>query len=834
MTPATLTPTPLPPSLLTTAFRWVRETLIRWHGPESGRHAWWRRRWVRLLIATFAMAVAFWAVGEHDLAYAGACSADQTIAAPDLTAASATNPHMVAIGTSVKGLTLRSAASSEAETYPVGAGMRWTSFGLTMCGDLPHQANLQNANMLQDVVLTMLQGMGAALTWLLSGGVTDFLLGQMGGVVTFLHKNVFLAYAPIVVMFTLLTAVLRGARRGSSKIPLSALAWAIVVTTIASALSTPLGLQAAKGLSDQVGEVARRGAASAAGLDVSSTTSISTGLIDSIVAATWSHGVLGDLADQPAPTTLTMVTPSSVPDISDTWTISLNPAAIPAAKPGSPTYGELWRWTQAFTSSESAYMRDHTEYRCKIAGASPATAVLSSLSQTEVDNQTFCYSKWAIHTALLSMLKNDNPAAYDQARGSTSENFKASLAEVGAIPAVLGLMIIASLALIAEAEFALLMLVGWVFYCLMALRDPAALKRFGEQVTAALVRRVAIGVVVGAAVAVLGRLAGFLADTWAASPWLSAGLLPLTESLLGFVILIAAYQALGRVGDALHSAIAVEKADDGPVTKGARRVGLAAVSAAAGAVGAAGGGAGAMLRGAAAGVGKSALSKRGSTSIGGAVTTGAAGGRRAAHEQRMEAALTARTGHEEVAGQAQREAADAASAAHRTSTEAAWARAMDAPELDAARAPAYEAAAGELDAAERRLADAQAELARAIDQASRRATERAAGLIAKGVDPERARARAWDEGEKSLAPARTTVRDAEAGHRDATERLDRAWRGEGTQLAEKVRKALDAGQAPERVAATYALDGTTLAALQEYARDLRAASELFYRGAGHR
>ncbi|WP_024285328.1 hypothetical protein [Cellulomonas sp. KRMCY2] len=776
---------------------------------------WWQRRAITasLTAVLVGSALIVGALAGAQPAAAGPCDPNQTLAPIAGTGTAGVTNQLL----DVDGYAVVTSAGGR-EGYPAGLGLTFSSFGLTPCGDALQSGAVGTAKVLWDVfALLPLRFLGLILDFSLGGSLAETLLGFAQGLVTALQQHVFVAWAPLVITLALITVIL-GIARGRGQKGWGDLAWMLIVIAIAGIFATPTGIGLAQTANRATAQLTRCAALAPSGGCESG--SISDSVLEVLVGDTWAAGVLGELGAQPAPSSLHFTADGGVPDISQAWDVTVPVQAIPARVENQPTWGEVWRWTGAYTAAESSRILSAPDARCSISGSSPETIDISNPDFADLEKGELCSYKWVVRTAMLSELATSFPDSYQDARGATSSGMTASLTALGLIPAMVGVAALGIAVLMAEIELILLIVISPVV-ALFALKDVATGRRWAEKVVATIIRRITTGVVLGLVIFMLAALqqlvAGTLVGAPAGAPVVPVLLRPLAVGLLGVVVAIAGFKLAGQVRDMALSAAGLPEGDGhgDKATGAAKQLGLGAVAAG---VGAATAGKGAHF----AGAGKALLHNGGGHSLRSAVRTGVHAGRGASRGP-VAKATPGDAGDSGDSGGFSRapggEAFDQDPQGHvdagrRTSD--AWAKVMEVPQLAEARAASLRAAAAQLAAAKAELTVAEARQVAARDAGQVAATARVEQLVAQGVEPAAAAWQADAELSERLAPTIQLVAAAQERVGAANVRVAAAEQGDGTALAEAVRDAIVAGQSADEVAARHGLDGDARVALRGF------------------
>jgi hypothetical protein len=558
--------------------------------------------------------------------FLGVCDPDTSLVAP-------VDGHQTGITTESKTtsdgwkyVVAAGVGASPASAYPSGEGLTWHSFGLSCMDAVPAMSTSAATMMFQGAALLPLNILSTALSFAFSPALADALLGAAQPLVTAMYTGPFGAFAPIMIMLTLIGAIWKMAR-GNGRGAGSTVAWMIGVLVIVAAIASPAGLDIVRGISDQTASLTTCAAYAALNDGCDGGTPPGGALVQGLAYASWASGSLGDQADAVMPATLDVAERDSAPKIAHGMTVQIPLEAIPAVTPGAPTWAESWRWTQAYDSAESTRMSSKGDegMKCSSVIQSPSVEDISQLDRGGLDKNQLCSLKWIVRAAMLGHLGATDAQSYGDAAGTSGANITAAFSSLGILPVAIALALMALTVLVYSVELVALVVVAPVVG-VMAMRSPAVGRAWGQKVVSTLVKRVAVGASVGIVLGLTGLAATFLRTGWSRSPGapsiplVPAQLRPLATCLVLIVIAVSGQKFLKIVQEALLAGLDLPAGDAaGNAMSGAMKATAAVgVGAAAGAIGA---GAGARLRGA--GIG----GLRGSTS--GSLVNAAVHGQRA-------------------------------------------------------------------------------------------------------------------------------------------------------------------------------------------------------------
>src|SRR5690606_37179413 len=146
----------------------------------------------------------------------------------------------------------------------------------------------------------------------------------------------------------------------------------------------------------------------------------------------------------------------------------------PAARPGKPTWGEVWRWTQTYTSAELRLMDADPGARCSLhPQQSPGIHNVTNgpHNANHLDTDQLCSLKWLVRAGVIAELAERAPDALSAIRGEGNGRITTALASGGVLPLALGIGVLAAWVLVLQLELVLLVIAAPVAG-LFALRDP--------------------------------------------------------------------------------------------------------------------------------------------------------------------------------------------------------------------------------------------------------------------------------------------------------------------------------------------------------------------------
>ncbi len=545
------------------------------------------------------------------------CKADQSFAAP--LAAGSTLPNAPKAQTTAVGspnATIPLAWVS-AQGYTPGAayqggGMTWFTFG-TSCADFSQNGTTMIANFLFSIfaefparilglVVLLVFNFGTLITNLIIGDGTPQNLGLVGPVVSQMHQNIFVGYAPLFIALTMIVALWNVARRRVQK-GVGDFGWLMGVIICMGILASPSGTALLRTVNEATQEAtvcavfAVSGACDQNG-SMSSLKDLSNSMVETLDAPIWAAGALGTLANAPFAdkngnqlTQITFQAHDGAPNIhSDNragngWqiTVPIPADAIPASG-AHRTFGDVWRWTQTYTSAEMAAMRDNPALACG-RDNSPDVTALSKSSGTNMDlgsiSGELCAYKWIVRAAVVSYIAQTYPASYGEMAGQGTMRVSAGMSGLGVLPLATGISIIGFMTLFYMLELIFLFLIS-PLVGLLSLRNPNVAKKWSGQIGAALVKRVAAGLVLGLILWMVGNLeAGILTLTTVGDgltmvpPWV----FPFITAIICFLSMIVGFIMLGKIRDMILGGMHLPEGDAGEsFAKKAIGIGTAAAS----------------------------------------------------------------------------------------------------------------------------------------------------------------------------------------------------------------------------------------------------------------
>lgn len=594
--------------------------------PARNPHRWWALVLAVLLIGAGITTAGVITAPPAQAGFMGLCDADTSFpipAKPPRGAGPVGHVHRIeaSYDRSFLAVGLPEGATSPVRQFS-GAGLTWFPWGHS-CMDAGVVADTMLANgLFETLVLWPARLLGVMLDAGYGTGLVDALLNVAEPVVTSLSEHVFLQWAPVMIMFVLIGATWKAAR-GRGRQAFSQIAWMAAVTAIVTGLLTTGGISLLRDVNRYISHltacvtfgttaVGCEAGGEAGRLDYSSA------MVDSLAADTWAHGMLGDRAVEPAPKTLTITQRhDAFPRLQDSWEVPVPVDAVPAAKAGAPTWGELLRWTQTYTTAELRHMQDDAAARCTMnPQQSPSIQNVTNgpNHHQHLSEDELCSLKWLVRAGIVAELVEDDPDSLATFRGEGAGRVPTALAAAGIAPLAVGIGVIAALVLVLQLELVLLVVAAPVV-ALFALRDPRMGRRWGEAILATIVKRIAMGLTLGLVLwAMNGVAAAVRSIGW-------VGLMaPAGTTVLTIAIMVAGVQVLRRIQGMLLTTVQIEDAP-GAVESGAKKVALTGVAAASGALTA---GSGMMLAGALRGAGRAGLF--GASNLRGAFSAGAQGG----------------------------------------------------------------------------------------------------------------------------------------------------------------------------------------------------------------
>jgi len=451
-----------------------------------------------------------------------------------------------------------------------GDGLTFGSFGLSMCHDTAAMIETQIGDITwQLVAVWPAKIVGMGLDWALSGALSTILLSVIKEPISHLYSGVFSIWAPLIIGLTLCGIVLNIARRRGQ--PFGDFAWMLGAIVLTMLFVSPTGLQLATTVTTTTGQIATCAAVAPMGGCKDGQGSVSSVVIDGMLAQAWGAGALGDMADVPAPTTITLNDDlkDSTPDIRDDYAVKIPVDAIPAGVDGIVSYADVLRWTNTYTDAEVSRLgaaKDGLAMRCSFRDRFPSVGDVTGKTHGDLDPQQICSYKAVIRAALYSDLATNHPAAYAAATGKGGGALGAALGALfGLLPLLVGVACIAFVGLIAEIELVLLMLCA-PFVGLGAIRSAAVGKKWGQEIAASVVKRVSVGATLGVALWAVSAITATLTKVFAGAATTSgtAGValtavapkvLPVAIAIVAALALLGAFKLLGKLQSILLAGV---------------------------------------------------------------------------------------------------------------------------------------------------------------------------------------------------------------------------------------------------------------------------------------
>ena len=489
-----------------------------------------------------------------------------------------------------------------------GAGMTWYTFGAS-CADFPLSGTTMIGNFLFQVfslfpakMLGVLMQIVFGLTTFISGliiGDGADKVGVLGPILNRLHKNMFTQWAPLLISAGLVGALWNVARKRGQK-GVGDFGWLIGVIVGIGLLTSPDGINLVRQTNDAVSSMTVCATLSVSGAcvdsdDTNAFRELANSMTETLSAGTWAAGAIGDLSNKPfTETVISFVAHDGKPKIYDdngdgsagkTLHVPIPLGAIPAS--GTlPTWGDVWRWTQTYTRSEMAAMNTHSNLRCSDDN-SPKIESLSNKDDHDISDgnrSELCTYKWIVRAAMTSYMVEHYPGSYQDMTGSGNLRIIAAIAGVGMLPVGWGIGIVGLMVLFYQLEFIGLILIS-PLVALVSLRNPAAAKKWGGQVSAALVKQVATGLVLGIILFLVGQITAQFVNASTGPLGLNVippYMVPFVSSCITVLVMIMGFVMLGRVRDMILGGMNLPEGDK--VTGGLKKVALGGIAATSGAL----------------------------------------------------------------------------------------------------------------------------------------------------------------------------------------------------------------------------------------------------------
>lgn len=388
-----------------------------------------------------------------------------------------------------------------------GGGLHWYPYAMS-CMDAQPQAQTMVVNWVYELVaLWPMRLLGLLMMFSFSTVISDALLGAADGIVTNLSTNLWASWSPIIITLVLAGAIIKSAR-GRGRESFSSLIWIIGVSVVVTGALTGPGLRLLTDLNNRARSITScvTFATTGAGCGVNDTSTVALyadSMVESLSADVWATGALGDLSTQTPYETngtwdLVVKHHEGTPGFDDNASVPIPVDAIPAKKPGNPTWAEVLRWTQTYTNAEVTAMRARPDLQClKSPDESPKSSNVTNLDDGDKwDAGQLCSYKWLVRSALASELYEKHPQAYAAFRGVSQQGWTAAIGGVGLTPLSFGVGIMGFMVFLYQIEFVVLFVASPVVG-LISLKNPKAARRWGEMVISALVNRIAVGFTLG-------------------------------------------------------------------------------------------------------------------------------------------------------------------------------------------------------------------------------------------------------------------------------------------------------------------------------------------------
>ncbi|WP_146953125.1 hypothetical protein, partial [Cellulomonas soli] len=496
--------------------------MARTRTPRTGRRR--LSRWALIPAVALILGVGFVVTGiggtpAAQAGFLGICDADTTFPVPadpggttdGITYSTVSQtPAAAADDVDPKVYTVVIAATEQNTTLQqfAGGGLHWHAYAMS-CMDAQPQIQGLVANWVYELVaLWPMRVLGILMQLSFSTVIADALLGATGGLVSTLEASIWTKWSPIIMMAILAVAAIKVAR-GRGRQGLSSVVWMVGVSVVVTSALTGPGLDLVKSLNDYTRTITScvTFATTGAGCSVSDSSSASLyadSMVESLASDVWATGALGDLAgDTPADTNggswnLTVTSHDGTPDLDDQAEVHIPTAAIPAKVAGSPTWAEVLRWTQTYTNAEVAAMNADPALQCTAApDQSPSSGEVTNLDDGEGwEPGQLCSYKWLVRSAIVSELYNAHPQAYATFRGVTQQGWTAAIAGLGLLPLGIGIGVMGFMVFLYQVELVALFVVT-PLVGLISLKSANAARKWAEMIGATLVKRIAVGFVLG-------------------------------------------------------------------------------------------------------------------------------------------------------------------------------------------------------------------------------------------------------------------------------------------------------------------------------------------------
>lgn len=760
-----------------------------------------------------------------DASFLGLCDADETLPVP-------ASPYGSQDGitystTALTGYSVVAPTSDQNTTIAqyAGAGLSWNTFGMS-CMDASPQMQTLAANWVFTILTVFpLRVLGVMLQLAFSTTIADTLINAAQPIVTSLSTNVFTRWLPLALFVVLVVAAIRmAAQRGRQA--WTPVAFSLLVTGLMGTLVVNgTGLSLLRSVNDATRDVTNCVMFGAAGVGcttntVDPTAMFTDGMVESLASSSWGAGAVGDLVQTTAPTTLHITAHDGTPSFTTDQDVAVPVDAIPARVPGAPTYAEVIRWTQTYTNAEMAAMSADPSKQCLTnPDQSPKIGVVSDPSNEDVNRGQLCSYKWLVRTAVLSDLYTSHPAQYTTLRGAGSESIVGAMSGIGMLPLALGIGVMGFLVLLYQLKLVFLAVASPVI-ALLSMHSTATVRQWGGQMGATLVKRIAVGLVLGIVLWATSAINTGLI-TAISTPYATINVpiqfVPVVTSLAVIALMVAGWMMLSSLRDIMLTSVSLPAGGSSTdrLKSGAMKAVEIGVGAGRGALAA---GSGARLLGAWRGLSRSNAF---GGDIGRAYRSGDYAGRqlaaRRAHEQR-EAEHTSEQ-------QLDHDAEVRASRAVRDAVEGL----RSSPESAAARRVVLDDQLDDLARARDRARAAVLGFMTSPDElAAVRA--RVEQLRASGLSPELARARADKESDVRRAALAETLEVAESELAEAGLLDIDSISADDDDFVQGVRTALLGGTDPDDLAERMGVSGATRVTIREYADALREeARRTYYR-----
>ena len=213
-----------------------------------------------------------------------------------------------------------------------------------------------------------------------------------------------------------------------------------------------------------------------------------------------------------------------------------------------------------------AAIRDNPSLACTDSNSPDMTALSNSKAgHMSLDGRggQLCAYKWLVRAAVVSYIVENYPGSYPEMAGSGTMRLSAGMSGLGVLPLATGISIIGFMTLFYMLELIFLFMIS-PLVGLLALRNPAVAKKWSGQIGAALVKRVAAGLVLGLILWMVGNLESIILTSMSTDdgvslmpPWI----FPFLTAIVCLLTMLVGFVLLGRIRDMILGGMHLPEGD---------------------------------------------------------------------------------------------------------------------------------------------------------------------------------------------------------------------------------------------------------------------------------